>query len=370
MSHLAEVYAKDLGVKIGKPFFKPHFFPIIDTNYITIHHDNKSQSREYDYWDEVIKIVKYKKNIKFIQIGSGKEPKLGNADKFIATNSIKQCAYIIQNSLMHVGIDSLPAHIASLLDKPIVALYSSCYANNSKPLWGNQSKHILIESFGDNKPSFSHQELNKTINSIKPEKIANSILNLLGEDAIDFHTLYIGKSYKHSSLDVVPDQPYDIVAHNLSIRMDLYFNEQNIIPIVNKNQCIVVTDRAITKDILAHKNIKQVNYINDSFDEDFVSTLKSFGKNFILLCTSKDNLNLQRAKFFDEKIIYYNESEKIAENKNEITLDKFQYSSFKRVLKNAKIFNSYFDANGSENLDDFYLDLDHMFVYTVNHEQK
>jgi len=36
MSHLVEVYAKDLGVKIGEPHFKPHFFPLLEENYITI----------------------------------------------------------------------------------------------------------------------------------------------------------------------------------------------------------------------------------------------------------------------------------------------------------------------------------------------
>ena len=90
MSHLVEVYAKDLGVKIGDPIFKPHFYPILEDNYITIHTDNKVPAKEYDYWEEVILIVKKElPEIKFIQIGSGKEPRIKTADKFLKTESIK-----------------------------------------------------------------------------------------------------------------------------------------------------------------------------------------------------------------------------------------------------------------------------------------
>ena len=41
MSHIAEVYAKDLGVKIGKPVITEHFFPGLPNIYITIQSSNK-----------------------------------------------------------------------------------------------------------------------------------------------------------------------------------------------------------------------------------------------------------------------------------------------------------------------------------------
>jgi hypothetical protein len=76
MSHLSEVYAKDLGVRIGEPIFEPHFYPVLEEDYITIHNDKKVPAKSYDYWEEVIIIVKKVfPEIKFLQIGSGKEPK-------------------------------------------------------------------------------------------------------------------------------------------------------------------------------------------------------------------------------------------------------------------------------------------------------
>ena len=35
MSHIAEVYAKDLGVEIGRPYITDHFFPGLPDKYIT-----------------------------------------------------------------------------------------------------------------------------------------------------------------------------------------------------------------------------------------------------------------------------------------------------------------------------------------------
>jgi hypothetical protein len=371
MSHLAEVYAKDLGVKIGNPIFKPHFFPIVDDNYITIHTDNNVQSKHYDYWDEVITIVKKNtENIKFIQIGSGREPIIQNADKFIQTNSIKQSSYIIERGLMHVGIDSAPVHIASVLNKPIVAIYAHTYAATCCPLWGDKSKQIIIESHRDGeKPSFSNQEADKKINKIHPEEIANAILKLLNRGKANFKTLFIGKKYKEQLFEVIPDHSYDIQSNNMVIRMDHCHNENNIIQLLGKNECLIVTKKPISKSLLSHQNIKRVNYVSDCFDRGFIEDLKSLGKDFALLCSSEENLNSERAKFFDDHILLYDESKKICENKEKIKLDKFNFSSFKKVLKNKKIHNSHYEANDSKNLDDFYLDLENMFLYTLDHEQ-
>ena len=76
MSHLAEEYAKSCGVKIGNPILKPHYFPVLEDKYITIHNDKKIQTKEYDYWDDVVKLLKrHIGDIKIIQIGAhGEKP--------------------------------------------------------------------------------------------------------------------------------------------------------------------------------------------------------------------------------------------------------------------------------------------------------
>ena len=370
MSHLAEVYAKDLGVKIGKPFFKPHFFPILEDQYITVHTDNGVQAKHYDYWDEALLLVKQAApHIKIIQIGSGKEPEIKKADKFIKTTSIKQSAYIIDKALVHVGIDSSPVHVASHLNTPIVAIYAHTYASTCDPLWGDKSKQVIIESDRDGeKPSFSVKEQDKKINKINPEQIANAILKQLGLQELKFETLFIGPLYKQQILEIIPDNAYDIKSDNIVVRFDLLHEEDNISEILKKNIIAVRTSKPISENLIKNPRIKVVQYVSDSFDEDFVKLLVKLGKEFNLICTSKENLSAQRFKFFDFGISYYNEKEKIENKKKNLSLDKFSYSSNKKVLKNKTIHPSMYAANDLKNLDDFYLDLDYVFVYTLNNE--
>ena len=116
MSHLAEEYAKCCGVKIGKPILKPHYFPVLYDKYITIHNDRKVQAKAYDMWPDVIQILKpYLGDIKIIQIGAQGEETIQGVDKHIPTASLKQSSYIIDKGLGHLGIDSVPVHIASIV---------------------------------------------------------------------------------------------------------------------------------------------------------------------------------------------------------------------------------------------------------------
>ena len=74
-------------------------------------------------------------------------------------------------------------HVASAYDKKIVCLYSSNHLNCTKPFWGDPKDHVLfMPDLKGNKPSFSIEEVPKTINSIKPEKVADAVCSLLGID--------------------------------------------------------------------------------------------------------------------------------------------------------------------------------------------
>ena len=178
MSHIAEVYAKDIGVKIGKPVITEHFFPGLPEKYITFQASNEIQSKNYLYWDVVISLVKlYIGNIKIVQVGGPKDNIVKGVDLFLPS-SYKQMNYMIKNSSGHFGVDSLPMHVASVYDKPITALFGNIFKENAAPLWNKNSKAICLEpDFSDKKPSFG-QNCTR-INEIKPEKIAQSIIDQL-----------------------------------------------------------------------------------------------------------------------------------------------------------------------------------------------
>ena len=57
MSHIIEVYAKDLGVKIGRPHITEHFVPGLPEKYITLHSYDNIPSSEYLYWDIVLNLI-------------------------------------------------------------------------------------------------------------------------------------------------------------------------------------------------------------------------------------------------------------------------------------------------------------------------
>lgn len=372
MSHLSEVYAKDLGVKIGEPIFKPHFYPVLEEDYITIHNDKKVPAKSYDYWEEVIIIVKKVfPEIKFLQIGSGKEPKIKTVDKFIPTTSIKQSAYIIKNSIMHVGIDSLPVHIASSLDKPIVAIYSHVYASTCGPIWNTKENYTIIESDrGGNKPSFSSKESPKTINFIKPEEIANAILKKLGKKGSNRETIHIGEKYKENLYHIIPDEKYGFENKKIVIRFDLLHNEDNALHLFQKNQISILTKKPVSENIISQDNIDNISYFSEEFDEEFVKKCKKLGVVLRLICTKEENLSDQRYKFFNEQVSLGKEDEKIKNNKEKIILpeDGFEIKSYSLYMKNSEAYTSLYEANDRNNLDDIFVDLDYLMIYSEPNE--
>lgn len=381
--HLIELYAKDLGVKIGRPKITSHFFPITHRDYITIHNDNKIPSKEYKYWDDVISLFKEKcDKYKFVQVGSYGEKRITLADEHWPTTSLKQLFYIIKHSKAHVGIDSVPVHIASHYNKPTVSLYSHTYANTCKPYWN--SKYIALESNRDGKlPSFSLNEDPHYIDKIYPDKIAQSLLDILDIDkTVSQKTLYIGNKYGIKIFDVIPLKDPVAISGDINVRMDLFHNEEILLKCLNRFPCEITINRPLNSNILLHKNIKFINYISARFDENFTSALKKSGKNFSLLCSDRDSLNDERAKFFDFIISPYLEEEIIQsstksflinakENHDDINEENFKFSisSTKIYVCGDDRYFSKYDFNGKKDTNDLWVDIDWMKVYLPTHEE-
>ena len=244
MGHLVEEYAKNLGVKVGQPIFNPHYVPIVDEKYITIHVDNKIDSKYYEFFPEVVDLMKdalHKNGYKIYQIGGGEDPPLSNVDKQYLGFSRKQSAFIIKNASLHFGIDSFPVHLASVYDVPIVTLYSHIFAQNASPYWSSKDKVRLMEAdLKGKKPCFSYQEKPKSIHTIKPEEIVKNIFELLNIPyTSSINTLFIGEEYNKASVDVVPNffgESDELKKRVLNIRADYYFDENVVAQWCSKYQ--------------------------------------------------------------------------------------------------------------------------------------
>lgn len=306
--HILEQYALSSGLKIGKPFIYEVFFPIEPEKYITLQKEVKFPSRQYKYWQQVVDLVNpilFKNNVKIVQIGSKNDKALKGVVYTSGETSIAQVHYLIRNSQMHVGIDSSAVHIASSLGKKIVALYSNMTPENSGPYWSNPLDCILIQSpRGDRKPSYAVDETPRTINEIKPETIANSILQLLGiEERVKIETLFIGENFNSETyFGFLPDQV--ILSDKIipDIRMDLKFDEKGLCNQLAQQKSTITTNKAISRETILNfkdKIARVIYLVEENDDPSFPKFLFDNGAPFI--CVSE----LSQEKLDSKKINYY-----------------------------------------------------------------
>lgn len=372
--HLSTLYARDLGVCPSTPIIVEHFFPLPCNNYITFHNSEKVQSKSYSYWTEVLEIIKpylNKLDIKVVQIGEQKDKKIEGVDYYITNASFKQSFSLIKNAILHLGIDSSPVHIASAFDKPTVSIYSHTYANTCYPLW-NKNKIIIESHRGGKKPSFSLFEDPKTINLIKPEEIAQAVLDLLGlNQTLTYKTINIGSKFLNKEINIIPNDfvpTVDVDDADINIRLDMKHDEKFLFSFLMNNKCNV---NIICSNPIANINylnnfksrINNINYYSNEFNKGFVEFSKSNVFNLNLFCTSKETLDNQRLDFFDNEVNYFNPQEEALKTKEQNY--HLLTSDFK--IKTGRIYiygQDKFKTLG-ENVDDlkFWLDFDHFMIY-------
>lgn len=180
--HLLECYSVSSGAKIGSCFIKEKPIDLPEKQYITLHAFNpKGQSRQYNYWNEVI--YKLKQNKKFdyeiVQIGGISDTKYNVNTEYLGKTTYHSLAYLIKNCSLHLGFDSLPVHLASHYQRKIVAIYAH-FSNNTGPFFSKTEDCILLQpDHSVIKPVFSETDPFNKINSIDPTLIYNSVIKLL-----------------------------------------------------------------------------------------------------------------------------------------------------------------------------------------------
>lgn len=347
--HLLEQYSLASGVKIKKPYIYEKFFPVTADKYITFHPSSKP-SKTYDYWQEVINLILPildSKGIKIIQLGQEKEKVYNGVLSLVGFTNINQTAFVLRDSMLHVGADSFPTHIASGYGKKIVALYSNNYVNCVKPFFGDPKDHVLLEPKRNNKPTFSFEENPKTINSIKPETIANSVLNLLGiPHSNSIQTLYFGTEYNNMRLEMVPNQivnPKQFNSNNIVVRMDLEHNEKFLNEQLQVCQCFIITSKPISSNIVLNnqKNIGRIFYeIKEDNEIGFANFLAHNNISYQLFTYLQgEKLEKIKLKYLDQEPITEMPTNLKQKTGIEYTLNCF-YKSNKRIISKGKIYLS------------------------------
>ena len=344
---LAEVYSLSTGLKIGKQFLLEKFYPLKFEKYITIQSGSGMGAKNYDYYNEVVQLIKpllEKNNIEIIQLGGKEDIPIFGCNYLQGQTDLHQSNFIVSRSLLHFGNDSWLAHRAGELQIPIITLYgsttSSCHSSYKF------SKAAFIEShrFGRN-PSFSAQEQQKTINLIKPEVVAQKILDFLDiKENIKFETIYIGNQYNNYNqlggfdnnndlkeisfheeylkakgfqnikivkmngfLEIVPNQvvdPNKFKNFSVNIRCDFYNDDRFLFENLRHHKSTIIANSQLNLDVLkgAKPQINEIKFeINENIPIYWYKNLIKLGIKTIFFTkeTTPEKIKKLREQYYD-----------------------------------------------------------------------
>lgn len=352
--HFLESYSLNCGAKIDKPYIYENFFPMPIEKFIIFAPNIKNQSKEYAYFQDVLNIIQpilEKENIKILQVGPKNSPSYEKVINLSGQMSNNQMAYLINNSMLVFGNDGLELQIAGAKDIPLLSINSITYSQNTGPYFGNRNIQKIFESYkniGNKKASFNVNENPKSINSIKPEEIADSIFKLLNINSkTPFETVFLGERYSNNYIqESIPDSKH--ISFNpetlIEIRADHDYNEEAFIfQLSNYKKAVIVTDKQINLNILKNfkNNIQMLVFkITKENNIEFLEKAKEIGLNIYLISEmSKEEIDAEKIKYYEFGSI--NMVKGLSEQKiNELKkdLDKLYYKSSKITSSNGKFY--------------------------------
>ena len=310
--NLTEKMALDCGVKISQPYLDRYFLPIRNDNYIIIDTRCKNATGEYDYFNDVLELVKpYLKeaDIDIFQIATDKNVKLACNKCFITINK-KQENYLISKARLLISNENYSLHIASVFNIKSIGLYSLFNPNNTRPVW-NKNSQIVLESHRDgNLPSYGRlNESPKTINFISPYVIAKNILDSLGiaNDLERFELVHLGKSFNQKIVEIVPDFISDanfMKDRSINLRLDYVTNLNSSVfnYWVSNRKVNIITNKDININMVApyRNNILLMTVmLSENISEKFLKHCKTIGLKLKIFCDDKDKLEEYRFKFLN-----------------------------------------------------------------------
>ena len=377
MAHLLEEYAKNLGVKISTPIIKDHFFPLNFDKYITISKNDEIESKTYPYYDLVINLLKpflNRAKIKVVQLGG--KSQIEGVDAALSL-TLKQQSYILSKSLVHVGADGVLSHIASSKRVPTVNLFGNTFPSTNRPLFSKPSLNVNLTPPWTKKPSFSNADPQRQIKKIKPELIAQNILDFLNieKEDINFNTKYIGSSFPQSCVEVIPTTfaPLKLQQNELLIvRADYGLEESTFMRYCSNYNVAICVNKLIQPEVLYKiaSNVKTL-FISidkkwDSIPETYFKVLKNLKIEVVLLVKEEKDLPVIQNKYFDVVVRpYYIKTEAPCE----IT-ENTRFLSSLRLIEGGKEYLSY--AHWKKGLDknnkvldtpEYWRELDHFYIY-------
>lgn len=299
---------------IPKEEFPENFFPI-PSDYIVYQTGSEKKSQIYDYSSEVIPMILnflQVTGIQVIQIGDNDDPSILSSLDLRGLLTVRQLAYVIKNSRLCITSNQFTSKLCRVYNKSLILLGSNYPSKQVVPSF---DKVVYIEpELKTARWNYKKDEWPKTINSIKPEVIANAILNKIGiEDSVNYKTLYIGEKFGPRFLNFIPEGifPKELINTPFNIRLDIFDNQEYLSPILNMTQADITTKTPLDLNSLNIKNIKSIVYFCDKdFDVNFIKGCISKLINLIVICCNDDLLNELRLETLGICTVYKKPKEK------------------------------------------------------------
>jgi hypothetical protein len=299
---------------IPKEEFPENFYPV-PSDYIVYQTGSEKKSQIYDYSSEVIPMIHnflQVTGIQVIQVGDKDDPSILSSLDLRGALTIRQLAYVIKNSKLCITSNQFTSKLCRVYNKSLILLGSNYPSKQVVPSF---DKVVYIESeLKTARLNYKKDEWPKNINSIKPEVIANAILNKIGiEDSVNYKTLYIGEKFGPRFLNFIPEGifPKELVNTPFNIRLDIIDNQEYLSPILNITQADITTKRPLDLNSLNIKNIRSIVYFCDeSFDVNFIKSCISNLINLIVICCNDDLLNELRLETLGICTVYKKSKEK------------------------------------------------------------
>lgn len=348
--HVLESIACHDNLKIDLPEIYQKYYPLDKSKYITIDISEGTKKEKYDYWKIVLDMIYdflISNEVTIYQIGENKEEHLNSTTSLIGGLDLSQKAYVMRNSLLHLGLNNISSHIASFLGTKTLSLFGSEFVDQAKPYWSNNSNFQGICPESELLPS-QLLESNE-INKVKPETIAGKIITALGGrfekqfDSVEIGRFFLNRKIESSMSSVIPNiKQFGIPS--LICRMDYEFNEKALVTQLGLCPCSIVTSKPIDLKILNlyKKNVLEILYvIDEESDPAFVSGVNKLGiKMGVSTYLSQEKLNPIKMKYMDfpQNITLLN-IEKVKKVNLE-QKERYFYKSNKFILHDGKMFAS------------------------------
>lgn len=184
--HMAESYANMCNVELGQFFIQKDIlpdFPFAKQSYITVHTKTSMDSKNYTNFKKIIECME---DVNIVLLGGPKDPEIKHPQlcDLRGKTTINQCAWLIQNAIMHIGLDSIHAHLASYSGTPSVILMGATYPGICGPMQTYSGCIISPEKRNANCEEPCHMAScgpKKCIDNIPERKILEKILEVFNK---------------------------------------------------------------------------------------------------------------------------------------------------------------------------------------------